>query len=165
MFRPISAPARRPYILLGVLSGILVLVPLAFGVRGFGQDNGGAAKPGQVDDTGIIPRVKNLELKVAKLEKELGSLQQDFEAFKRNTNAELRKVVKSQSADVTTLSNRIAALERHYGNSQDHAFINAGLNNAGGKSHSLIVTPDGHLVLRHNDPKDPKGWSGQVLIK
>jgi TolA-binding protein len=118
-------------------------------------------------ETGLISRTKSLEYELKAMKKEIANLKHETRIKTLETQLDqLKKDLQQTNTEVASLSTKTAALERYFANSSDHAFINSGLKNAGGQSYSLILTPTGELVLRHNNPADPqmRGWDKQAQI-
>jgi hypothetical protein len=110
------------------------------------------------------PKPSGLIDEVDQLKKALADVQQELQKTKVELAATSKSLSDRITADVTKLNNRTTAIERTFGSSDDHAVIVAGHNNAGGQSYVLLLTPYGSLVLRHNNPADPKGWDKQAEV-
>ncbi|MCI0704382.1 MAG: hypothetical protein L0241_25265 [Planctomycetia bacterium] len=108
-----------------------------------------------------IPLSKRIGSGPADYSRELAELKAQVTALDKGLPNRFEAVSKAASAEVTTLSNRITPLERHFTSSEDHAVLVSGLKNPGGKSFALLLTPRGKLVLRENNPANKDGWDGQ----
>jgi hypothetical protein len=106
------------------------------------------------EEGGLVKQMKDLQKSLDDMSRKVTALETKVTVLETGTTALGARI----NTDVASVSAKIAALERHFSGSQDHAFISAGLKNEGGKSFSLILTPDGVLVLRRNNLADGRGW-------